>query len=93
MLNVELSLDRGSKGVYKKRSRIYTTNIRERLRASALFLFKKNIIERNYIMPKLFKELEMLCDADKRKSTNELPFVSAHMLHDLYLRWTAKHNK
>ena len=44
-------------------------------------------------MPKLFKELEMLCDADKRKSTNELPFVSAHMLHDLYLRWTAKHNK
>ena len=28
-----------------------------------------------------------------RKSTNELPFVSAHMLHDLYLRWTAKHNK
>ena len=44
-------------------------------------------------MPKLFEELEMLCDADKRKSTNELPFVSAHMLHDLYLRWTAKHNR
>ena len=38
-------------------------------------------------MPKLFEELEILCDADKRKSTNELPFVSAHMLHDLYLRW------
>ena len=43
-------------------------------------------------MPKLFKELEILCNADKRKSTNELPFVSAHMLHDLYLRWTAKHD-
>ena len=24
-------------------------------------------------MPKLFEELEILCDADKRKSTNELP--------------------
>lgn len=31
-------------------------------------------------MPKLFEELEVLCNADKRKSTNELPFVSAHML-------------
>lgn len=36
-------------------------------------------------MPKLFEELEILCNADKR--------ISAHMLHDLYLRWTAKHNK
>lgn len=44
-------------------------------------------------MPKVLQELELLCDVDKRKSTNELPFVSAHMLHDLYLRWTAKHNK
>lgn len=42
-------------------------------------------------MPKVLQELELLCDADKRKSTNELPFVSARMLHDLYLRWTAKH--
>lgn len=37
-------------------------------------------------MPVALKELESLCDADKRKSTNELPFISAHMLHDLYLR-------
>ena len=58
-----------------------------------LFFFFKNIIERNYTMPKLLQELEVLCNADKRKSTNELPFVSAHMLHDLYLKWTAKHNK
>ena len=43
-------------------------------------------------MPKALQELEVLCDADKRKSTNELPFVSAHMLHDLYLRWTMKHD-
>lgn len=42
-------------------------------------------------MPKVLQELELLCDADKRKSTNELPFVSAHMLHDLYLRWNLKH--
>lgn len=38
-------------------------------------------------MPQALKEIEVLCNADKRKSTNELPFVSAHMLHDLYLRW------
>ena len=38
-------------------------------------------------MPKVLRELELLCDAEKRKSTNELPFVGAHMLHDLYLRW------
>lgn len=38
-------------------------------------------------MPTALKEIEVLCNADKRKSTNELPFVSAHMLHDLYLRW------
>ena len=38
-------------------------------------------------MPIVLKEIEVLCNADKRKSTNELPFVSAHMLHDLYLRW------
>ena len=42
-------------------------------------------------MPKLFEELEILCDADKRKSTDELPFISARMLHDLYLRWNLKH--
>lgn len=44
-------------------------------------------------MPIVLKEIEVPCNADKRKNTNELPFVSAHMLHDLYLRWTAKHNK
>lgn len=43
-------------------------------------------------MPKLFEELEVLCNADKRKSANELLFVSAHMLHDLYLRWNLKHD-
>lgn len=42
-------------------------------------------------MPKALQELQQLCDADKRKSTDELPFVSAHMLHDLYLRWIASH--
>lgn len=42
-------------------------------------------------MPTILKELELLCNADKRKSTNELPFVSAHMLYDLYLRWNHKH--
>lgn len=42
-------------------------------------------------MPKALQELEQLCDADKRKSTDELPFVSAHMLRDLYLRWIATH--
>ena len=41
-------------------------------------------------MPVALKELASLCDADKRKSTNELPFISAHMLHDLYLRWNMK---
>lgn len=29
-------------------------------------------------MPIVLKEIEVLCNADKRKSTNELPFVSAH---------------
>ena len=43
-------------------------------------------------MPKVLRELELLCNADKRKSTNELPFVSTHMLHDLYLRWNLKHD-
>lgn len=43
-------------------------------------------------MPKLLQELEILCNADKRKSTDELPFISAHMLHDLYLRWAMKHD-
>lgn len=43
-------------------------------------------------MPKLPRELEILCNADKRKSTEELLFISAHMLHDLYLRWTMKHD-
>lgn len=66
---------------------------RKNKKHSLFFFKKKNIIERNYIMPKLLQELEVLCNADKRKSTNELPFVSAHMLHDLYLRWTEKHNK
>lgn len=42
-------------------------------------------------MPKLLQELEVLCNADKRKNTDELPFISAHMLHDLYLRWNLKH--
>ena len=42
-------------------------------------------------MPIALKELKSLCDADKRKSANELPFISAHMLHDLYLRWIASH--
>lgn len=28
-------------------------------------------------MPIVLKEIEVLCNADKRKSTNELPFVSA----------------
>lgn len=42
-------------------------------------------------MPKALQELEVLCDADKRKNADELPFISAHMLHDLYLRWSAKH--
>lgn len=43
-------------------------------------------------MPNVLKELEVLCNADKRKSTDELPFISAHMLHDLYLHWIMKHN-
>ena len=38
-------------------------------------------------MPKALQELEVLCNADKRKNADELPFISAHMLHDLYLRW------
>ena len=42
-------------------------------------------------MPIVLKEIEVLCNADKRKSTNELSFVSAHMLRDLYLRWNLKH--
>lgn len=42
-------------------------------------------------MPKLLQELEVLCNADKRKNTDELSFISAHMLHDLYLRWNLKH--
>lgn len=41
-------------------------------------------------MPRALKELETLCDADKRKNADELPFISAHMLHDLYLRWNMK---
>lgn len=44
------------------------------------------------VKPKLLRELEILCNADKRKSTDELLFISAHMLHDLYLRWTMKHD-
>lgn len=44
-------------------------------------------------MPTILKELEILCNADKRKNANELPFVSAHMLHDLYLRWSMKHDR
>lgn len=36
-------------------------------------------------MIKIFEEIEMLCNADKRKSANELQFISAHMLHDFYL--------
>lgn len=43
-------------------------------------------------MPQALKELKVLCDADKRKNANELPFISAHMLHDLYLRWTLEHS-
>lgn len=39
-------------------------------------------------MPKALQELEELCNADKRKDADELQFISAHMLHDLYLRWT-----
>ena len=70
--------------------KIGTNNEEERGLTSPL-PFKKNIIERNYIMPKLLQELEVLCNADKRKSTDELPFISAHMLHDLYLRWNLKH--
>ena len=42
-------------------------------------------------MPKALQELEELCNADKRKDANELQFISAHMLHDLYLRWTLEH--
>lgn len=42
-------------------------------------------------MPKALKELEILCNADKRKGTDELQFISAHMLHDLYLRWNLNH--
>ena len=42
-------------------------------------------------MPKALKELEELCNADKRKGTDELQFISAHMVHDLYLRWTLEH--
>ena len=51
----------------------------------------QNHLRGDNIMPKVLQELELLCDADKRKSTNELPFISAHMLHDLYLRWNPKH--
>ena len=46
-----------------------------------------SLLEGGDNMPIVLKEIEVLCNADKRKSTNELSFVSAHMLHDLYLRW------
>lgn len=44
-------------------------------------------------MIKILEEIKNLCDADKRKDTNELPFVSVHFVNEFYLKLDKKHKE
>ena len=44
-------------------------------------------------MLKMLEEIQVMCNADKRKNADSLKLISAHMLHDFYIRLDSKHKE